>query len=286
MNLNKTLIGKDNVLFLNNDSSEELLIHCNNLIKVQDITLSRYTFENFIIFIYPNKSLIYKDYLPDGYTIQYRPALEIYKNKFQNNLYDLYEILKYENDIYYKTDTHINNKGNYIVYKFFIDVINSRFNLNIVPKKVELKMQICELKKLPYAIGDLTWDINLGDQTLDNIEDHFYFHDESIFYPIYIIKNNSNIKFLNYALVDETAILDGKNADWNIISNYIIHVKNTDKIPLKIIIFFDSLFLHSIALYFDLFNDIYFIKNVYSNEWISLIQPDYVFEFRVERFLF
>ena len=61
--MNKTLIGKNNILFLMNDSAKELEVHCNNLNLVVDKTLSRYNFENTIFFVYPNKSLIYKDFL-------------------------------------------------------------------------------------------------------------------------------------------------------------------------------------------------------------------------------
>jgi len=287
MSLNKTLIGKNNILFLTNDSAEELKVHCDNLLKVSDLTLSRYNFKNFILFVYPDKSLIYKDYLPDEYECKYRPAFDVYKNKFKNNMHDLYEILKNETDVYYKTDTHINIKGNYIVYNYFIEVINSQLKLNIIPKKIELDVKTCELRTLPYGIGDLTWETNLGKQELNNMNDNYYFSKDLVcFYNIHIIENESNIRFLNYQLDDETKLLEGKNADWIIISEYIIYVKNTEKVPLKIIIFYDSFLLNTLSLYFDLFNEIYFIKSVYSNDLIKLINPDYVFEFRLERFLF
>ena len=283
---NKTLIGKNNILFLNNDACEELNVHCNNLIKVSDLTLSRYTFNKFIMFIYPNKSLIYKDYLPDKYIFKYRNALDIYKKKLKDNIYDLYEIFKYETDIYYKTDTHINFKGNYIVYKYFIEIINSRLGLNIIPKIINLNIKNCELKSLQYGIGDLTWSSNLGDQILDDITDNFYFNDEyAWFYNIYIIKNDNNIRFLDYKWVDNSNQEEGNLVGWKIISNYIIYVKKNDKIPLKIIIFYDSFLLNILPLYFDIFNEIYLIKSVYSNNLINLINPNYVFEFRVERFL-
>ena len=284
----KTLIGKNNILFLQNDSSNELEVHCNNLLLVHDITLSRYTFNNYILFVYPNKSLIYKDYLPDEYILKYRQALDIYKNKFKNNIYDLYEILKDEIDIYYKTDTHINLKGNYIVYKYFIEIINSRLNLNIKSEIIDLNVKTCILKYLPYGIGDLTWEINLKNQLIDDIEDNYYFSDKYIFYsnPNYIIKNNQNIYLLDYNLIDNTIYLENNIVSWDIVSKYIIYNKNNDKIPLKIIIFYDSFLLNILPLFFNLFNEIYFIKNIYSNEIINLIQPNYVFEFRVERFLF
>lgn len=283
----KTLIGKNNILFLINDSAEELKVHCENLLKIYDINLSQYTFKNFILFVYPNKSLIYKNYLPDEYKIKYRPALDIYKNKFKDNIYDLYEILKYDSDLYYKTDAHINHKGNYIVYKYFIEIINIKLKLNIKPKELILDYKICKLKSLPYGIGDLTWEINSQNLTLNDINDYFYFNDEiTWFYNIYKIKNENNIRFLNYNLIDNTENIENELVTWYIISKYIIYIKNTNTIPLKIIIFYDSFLLHILPLYFYLFNEIYFIKNIYSNELINLINPDYVFEFRVERFLF
>lgn len=282
----KTLIGKNDVLFLQNDSCEELKVHCNNLLKVIDVSLSRYNFNNFIMFVYPNKSFIFKDYLPDTYLAKYRPAFEHYKKILQDKVVDLYQLLKDENDVYYKTDTHINIKGGYLVYKYFISIINERLHINIEPKQLELTVSSCKLNTLPYGIGDLTWTSNVGDQVLNNITDNFYFHEDIVcFYCIYKITNESNIRFLNKELNDQTKNLEGSLVDWNIISEYIINVKHDNKISLKIVIFYDSFLLHSLALYFNLFNDVYFIKDTYSADKINLIKPDYVFEFRVERFL-
>ena len=70
--MNKTLIGKNNYLFLINDSCRELEVHCNNLLLVQDIKLSHLKiFDNYMIIIFPNKSLYYKKFLPDEYIITY-----------------------------------------------------------------------------------------------------------------------------------------------------------------------------------------------------------------------
>jgi len=278
--MNKTLIGKNGILFLHNDSAKELDVHCNNLNLIQDATLSRYTFNNFFIFVYPNKSLIYKDYLPDGYICKYRPAFDIYKNKFNNNIFDLYEILKNETDVYYKTDTHINFKGNYIVYKYFIDILNSRLNLNLIPKEIDLKM--CEL-----GGADLTCVENLGQQQLSSKQDNYYFsHDCPGFYSEYIIKNDNDIRFLNYNLIDITYSLEDTLCVWNTLSNYIVYKKNDKKVPLKVVVFHDSFFISTIPLYLDLFDEIYLIKNSYNNDLINLINPNVVLEFRVERFLF
>lgn len=282
----KTLIGKNSVLFLINDSSKELEVHCDNLNLVSDPILSRYTFKNYFLFIYPNKSLIYKDFLPDKYVVKYRPAFNIYKSIFKDKLIDLYEILKNINDVYYKTDTHINIKGNYIVYEYFIKFLNQKLNLKIIPKNIELNVINCELNTCNVGIGDLTWDCNLGKQILLDKTDNYYYNDILDFYCKYKIQNDSSIRFLTYRLEDKTELLEDKIVDWNIISEYIIYNKNNNLSCLKIIIFYDSLLLSMVKLYLEMFNEIYLVKNVYSNELIDLINPDFVFEFRVERFLF
>jgi hypothetical protein len=287
MTLYKTLIGKNDYLFLINDSGEELQVHCNNRLKVNIHALSRYTFKNYFMFVYPNKSYIYKEHLPDEYSgkCKHRPSLNVYKNKFKSNLYDLYEILKDESDVYYKTDTHINFKGNYIVYKYFIEIINFRLDLNIIPEEIELSVKTCELSSLKLEVGDLTEPLNLGDQELSNTQDNFYYNDNYFFYCVYKIDKDNDIRFLDYNFNDKTVELDGRIAYWDIMTSYIIYKKNDNKIPLRILIFYDSFLLSILPLLFDLFNEIYFIKTTHSNDLINFVKPDYVFEFRVERFL-
>ena len=289
--MTKTLVGKEEYLFLINDSSNELEIHCNNLNLVNENNLSRYSFDKYLLLVYPNKSLFYKKYLPENYLVKYRPALGVYKNKLQNKMVDLYKYMSTNDDLYYKTDTHINLKGNYITYQIFINKINEMFYFNITPKNIIIKKQICELSTLPYGLGDLIWSQNLGEQQLNNKLDKYYFSDEiDDFYNIYKIKNNNPIRFLiPNTLDDYTFELEQQNefAHWNIISKYIIYKKNKNIEPKsRVLIFYDSFLLHSLPLYFQLFYEVYFSKNIYNNETIQLINPDYVFEFRVERFLF
>ena len=147
MNKNKTLIGKEGYLFLQNDECKELEVHCNNLDLIKDKQLKHYKhIDKTFIVIYPNKSLIYKKYLPDGYNIKYRPGLEIYKNIFNNKLLDGYEYLKDEVDVYYKTDTHINLKGNYIIYKKFIEKINDLYNFDLKVENINIDVKKCILQ--------------------------------------------------------------------------------------------------------------------------------------------
>jgi hypothetical protein len=268
----KTLIGKSGYLFLINDDGKELEIHCDNLCRISDVTLSRYTFSNYYIFVYPDKSYLYKQYLPDQYVVKYRPAFDIYKAKFNENCIDLTDCLQ---DGYYKTDTHIHFKGSYSVYKKFIETIQVNY-----AKEIHIDEKECELSSLHCGLGDLTWYENLGEQKID-ATDTYYFNAEYSFYCQYTIIDGP-IRFLTYALEDITIDLLDKVVNWEIISSSIIYIQNNGP---KVIIFYDSFLLQSLKLYFDLF-EVYFIKSVYDPNLITTINPDFVFEFRIERFLF
>ena len=96
---------------------------------------------------------------------------------------------------------------------------------------------------------------------------------------------SSDLKIYDYNLNDNTSDLIGKLIDWEIISKYIFKQFNPDK-KFKVIIFYDSFLLIEIfSLYMEIFQEAYMIKNKYDNNLISIINPDYVFEFRIERFL-
>ena len=225
----KTLIGKDGHLFLINDKNKELQVHCNNLNLVIDKTLDRYNFNNFILIIFPDKSVLYKDMLPDKYLSKYRPALDIYKKKLKNKLLDTLDVLKDKTDVYYKTDTHINLNGNYIVYLKFIKKINKLFQFNLSARNIVLDKIDCELYSLGLGIGDLTWPANLGNQVLAyNMDTYYYSNSVMDFFNKYKIINTSSIRFLTYGLIDKTKLLAANNSivDWNIISKYIIYNKN------------------------------------------------------------
>jgi len=280
--MNKTLIGKENYLFLINDSSREIEHQCSEVIP--NITLPIF-FKNYMLVIFPNKSLIYKQFLPDEYNIQYRHALNIYKSQLKENLLDGYEYLKDETDVYYKTDTHINLKGNYIIYKKFIEKVNELYLFNLNVEYINIEKKECILKNLCRGIGDLTWEINLGNQLLNDVSDNYYYSNDILdFYIYYIIKNENNIRFLDYTLKDNTALLENINTTWDIISKYIIYKKNKT-CNVKVLIFYDSFLLSILPLYFNLFNEVYLAKCIYNNDLINIINPEYVFEFRVERFL-
>lgn len=289
----KTLIGKDGYLFLQNDSGKELKIHNENLCLVKENFINRYnSYKNkFLLTIFPNKSLLYKDYLPDGFNMIYRPSFNIYNKHFNNNIIDGYDILKNVEDTFYKTDTHINLKGAYIIYCSFIEKIKDIFNITIEQKNISIhKKIIASLNELGLGIGDLTWSQNLGSQHLNSLEDvYFYSNDFAEIYLKYKISIDDPIRVLvieNKTLIDKTNEQIDFILNWDSLSKHILYKKNKDKPKYKCLIFYDSFLLSTLGLYLELFEEIYLSKSMFTKEIIDVINPDYIFEFRVERFLF
>jgi hypothetical protein len=240
--------------------------------------------------IFPDKSYFCKDYLPDGYNMIYRPGFEIYKKKLGIAILDGIDVLGKNEDIFYKTDTHINLKGAYIVYLHFINKINSLFHLGVNFKHSVLQVKemqsLCELNN---GLGDLTWGQNLGDQQLENTKDLFFFSDDiSQLYTTYEFKKNDPIKLLSFQsniTIDETDHHIGKTLDWIIVSKYILYKKNNCYPKCKVLIFYDSFLLSTLSLYLELTSEVFMVKSVFNKQLVDVLNPDWVFEFRVERFL-
>ena len=72
----KTLIGKENYLFLQKDTARELEVHQNNIDLVKNDFYLKYESNKnkYLLIIFPNKSFIQKQFLPDGFNLQYRPG--------------------------------------------------------------------------------------------------------------------------------------------------------------------------------------------------------------------
>jgi hypothetical protein len=238
-----------------------------------------------MLVVFPDKSIYYNEYLPDNYHAKFRPNLDICKVILNNKIIDVYEFIKDIPNCYYKTDTHINFKGAYIVYTKFINKINEVFFLNVDIKELVIKQIDIELNHLNIGIGDLTWNTNLGNQTLVDKCDTYYYSDDIMqIYPNYTIVNDGYIKIYDYALNDKTISLIGFTFDWSIVSNNIIYKNNSNK-KYRVLFFYDSFLLNTLPLYLEMFSEVFMIKSRYSSDIINKINPDFVFEFCVERFL-
>lgn len=287
--MNKTLIGKEGYLFLINDSSQELDVHCNNLCRVSTPINTRFDSHKakYFITIFPNKSFVQQKYLPDKYTPKYRPAFDIYKSYFGPHLLDGLEIVN-DPDRYYKTDTHINISGACRIYERWAHCVGELFGLSIPITEISIRSEkVNSLANLCLGIGDLTWSANLGDQTLDDTSDTYY-SSESVesLYLRYTIHPNSAIRILDKQFNDCTEQHTDKILDWNIVSNYILYRQNENGIPKKVVFLYDSFLVSTLSLYLQIFSHTYMIKVIYSKELLDTINPDYIFEFRCERFLF
>jgi hypothetical protein len=290
--LNKTLIGKNGYLFLQNDSNKELLIHNDNLCLVDVRNLDNYApiLNKFLMVVFPDKSFFCKDHLPDGYTMIFRPGFNVYKQKLGDRILDGVEILKGHNDVFYKTDTHMNLKGTYMIYVSFINEINRLFSLGVSLKRATVNSaNVDSLTNLGNGLGDLTWSQNLGNQTLTETEDILFMSDDiDQIYITHEFAKNDTIRLLLFKqdhILDDTDNHLGEKLDWMIVSKYILHKYNARSPKYKVVIFYDSFLLSTLSLYLNMTSEVYMIKSTFNKNLVQYLKPDYVFEFRVERFL-
>jgi hypothetical protein len=291
--LHKSLIGKNGYLFLQNDSSKELKIHCENLCLVSDVTLKRYMSykDKYFFVVFPDKSYICKDFLPDSFDSKYRPGFNIYKDYFKEKLLDGYEVLKDIDDIYYKTDSHMNLKGAYEIYCKFIDNFNETSTSTKLDKQnlIIEKRDVSSLNILGVGIGDLMWVSNLGNQTLLSTTDNYYYSNNlPEIYLKYKIVETGELRIMaleNKIPLDKTANYLNTLITWPILSCNFIYKKNEGKPKYKCLIFYDSFLLSTLSLYLRLFEEMFLAKSAFHKDLIDAINPDYIFEFRIERFL-
>lgn len=144
----------------------------------------------------------------------------------------------------------------------------------------------CILYNIGLGLGDLLWKSNLGNQIVENHNDTFYYsNDIEYIYCTHKIQINDKLRILDKTLIDKNIDLQNVVIDWKILSNYILYQQNVCSNKLKVVIFHDSLLISVLSLYLEMFNEVFTIKSKYDNTIISTINPDYVFEFRVKRFL-
>ena len=277
----KTIVGKDGYLFLNHD--RELNIHT-DVCKIE-IDMSKYNdYKHKMIFVvFPDKSVLCKAFVPDVYTIKYRPTFDVYKDYFKEQLIDGYDFLTH--DDFYKTDTHINLKGSYTLFCHFIKKLNELFKLNHVYETASIeKKSVPSLNDLNLGIGDLTWPMNLGGQTLKSTDDTYYYSNTITSIYLKHVIQQGDLMLIKNNVIESTDSFIGNPVGWDILSKHILYKKNKDKHG-KCLICYDSFLLSTLDLYLHLFEEVYMSKSMFNASMIEIIQPDYIFEFRIERFL-
>jgi len=293
---NKTLIGKNGFLFLINDSSNEILCHKNGIDSSIPNIKGRYSKykDKFFMLVYPDKSYCCQEYLPDEYRpLIYRKSFDEYKKYLNDNILDGYEYIKEDSPkYYYKTDTHMNLLGTYMLLTKFIEFLNSKLELNMKVENIEIEEIFCNngVLNLGKGIGDLRYPQNLGNQIVEDISDTYYTNISSG--DFYISKNigyDEKIRFLeleNKILVDKNNEINGTMIGWNVVNKYVIYKNNLEsETNKKILIFYDSFTLNLIPLLLNISSEVYMMKQTFNPILIEIINPDLIFELRVERFL-
>lgn len=158
---NGWFLGKDDFLFLGDryqktvskltgvalPSNEKLFSTFDSFEKITNVANKFNT--KVIVFIGANKSSIYSDYLPENMSVSKNRYLNYFISTLEKNddliIYDskndLLEQRKKSNDfLYYRTDTHWNDKGAYIAYKGFLKKLGIPFALkNVFFKNADSK---------------------------------------------------------------------------------------------------------------------------------------------------
>lgn len=240
----QAIIGKDNFLFLGN-GHDNVVDKSNGVYRPTKEEINNWTnklkdlqkwYEDsgikFIIAIAPNKHSIYKEKLPnwmeyDGKTIT--DDIVEQANIKNINILDLREKLieskQQESDIlYWKTDTHWNEKGASIAFDTIINKINNIYQLNLQKPKYNLNpstrgggdlsnfLKINNIldkdyeKNYSYSF-EKNYDICKGNINKENqvLEDCIKIDNPVIGYNEYIINNHSENKLKLLFLVDSFA---------------------------------------------------------------------------------
>ncbi len=183
----KVLLGKDDWLFLDNDSNRvldqlagKLLFDRKQLFKWKLLLETRYSWllEHGIKYFYlvaPNKECIYPEYTPENLIVSaQRPIVQLIEHIASSEilpenflLYPTAEISAAKSNrlTYPKGDTHWNFYGAYVAYLLLARRIASQLNLNILDE-----FDIAFTEK--YTVGDLADKLSHCPESLDYFADH------------------------------------------------------------------------------------------------------------------
>jgi hypothetical protein len=269
----KVRFGKDGFIFLNNTEvqqsyTKQNLLNAKSLDSISNkfyhrkLSLKRDSVDYFIGY-FPNKHTIYKEKLPSSMqsqildTITLATQLKKELEKLSITFFDpTKELLNNKNEhlLYHKLDTHWNDYGAFLTYKYFF---NHNKGLNITPYNIS-DFNIVNRERY---WGDLTKLI--GTDTLPSYKEDYR--------PLFVFKNKQ--KYFEYQKTNGLPPRTIKTGNVNV---------NND---LTAIFFGDSYSIY-LRQFFSLhFREIYYIRDSYNQDIIDKIKPDIIFEFSVERFI-
>jgi hypothetical protein len=270
-NLNKTLKGKDNFLFLINDSSCEIKQHFDdsyeNIFKAKDFK-KNYNFKKkfckdrnikYFFFIIPDKSLVCKDLLPFN-TANIKRNYDLIKDlvpDFSSNL---------NCNSYFKCDTHINYLGGQELAYCFLNYINKDFQRDDLDKLIEKQIVIVDFLK----DGDLTSEINWSYSEEEKLD---YLQEETVSYI------HNSIKDITGKLPDEfkkhkTRVTEYWNNDKSFSDQRVLILRDSSMHILR----------NTLATYFKE-TLLYWDHWVFNKKLVEWYKPDIILEIRTERFL-
>lgn len=289
----KIIIGKEDFLFLGNSfnniinkstgsyrpSFDEINNWTNKLKDLQNWYENRGI--KFIIAIAPNKHSIYNEKLPNG--LQYNGLTltdDIVKSsQLKNiNMIDLRPILKEGKDgevLYWRTDSHWNEKGASIAYESIINYLNIKLKANI--------------QKSEYSLidgnrggGDLAKLLKINTILASDIEKNYAYKFKNVFD---ICKGNINKES---GVLEECKDIENPVIGINVQPQYTINKTMKDN---KLLLICDSFGEAPSQLYNSSFNEIWkwhygHINGQKLSEFVEINKPDVVIYQIVERALY
>lgn len=277
----KVIIGKNGWLFYNGEAAKDGASISNHLgllpYGYEDIFKSyksnleakkRYLEKigiSYVFVIAPDKSSIYPEYLPNGYSNSTRKSntdllVEYLKKNSTVSILDLRQQLrsmkKNGQPLYYKNDTHWNNLGGYFAYNAISNHLSEK-HPSIKPRSIE-DFSIQQLKTdTPGGLGEML--------ALVHYDDLEYILTPNIPYSYSHLSGAENDRYPQ------------------------IYYKNTKNLP-NAIVFRDS-FMQAVEPYLsDDFNYVVYLwmqwrTNEDIQRWMAIAKPSVVIEERAERYL-
>lgn len=275
LKLKKSVKGKDNYLFLINDTNDELRQHFDKnfespfslekSLKVQQI--KKTYIENkgikFYSFAIPDKSVVCKDFLPFDVDYVYREI------EHRHDIIDL-KCEELQPKHYSKSDTHTNYLGGELLSFKILNNIDNSFTEKDFEKLIENSNEI-KIDTYYDLCSPLNWSYSFAELTRLRYSGNFKRNSKS-YQP-------TNLEDLSSEIPDEFKVVHR--------SESIFYRNNKSFSKLRVLIFHDSTMIYLrnyLSFYFrEMF--LYWDHGTFNTDLIDWFKPDLVLEIRIERFI-